>query len=77
MKPISVHVTEEDYEELKALAAGRRQPVAQLIREAMSSYLVRSRSSSSIRDLPALDAGRQLDDWEREELYDEMLEERG
>lgn len=77
MKPISVHVSEDDYEELKALAAHRRLPVAQLIREAMATYLVDSRSISSLRDLPVLDAGRQLEEWEREELYDEMTEGRG
>lgn len=76
MKPISVYVEELDYEELKALAASRRQPVAELIREAMTEYLVRSRAKSSMRDLPPLAAGRQREDWEREELYDEMLDER-
>ncbi len=75
MKPISVHVTEQDYQQFKSLAASAGRPVAELIREAMAMYLVESASGrSSIRELKPHDSGHLLADWTREELYDEMLE---
>lgn len=41
----------------------------------MIECLVKSRAKRSMRDPPALTAGRELEDWEREEFYGEMLEE--
>ena len=73
MKPISIHVAEDEYEELKSLAATRREPVAQLIREAMRAYLESERASESLRGLRAHDSGSLLRKWSRDELYDEML----
>lgn len=74
MKPISIHVAEDEYEELKALAASRREPVAQLIREAMRAYLASERAGESLLGLRAHDSGKLLRNWSRDELYDEMLE---
>ena len=70
MKPISIHVAEDEYEELKSLAAARREPVAQLIREAMRTFLESERESQSLRGLRAHDSGRLLENWSRDELYD-------
>lgn len=74
MRPISIHVAEEEYEELKSLAATRREPVAQLIREAMRAYLESERASQSMRSLRPHDSGALMKKWSRDELYDEMLE---
>ena len=75
MRPISVHVTEDDYQRFKLLAALRKRPVAELIREAMAHYLKQERRSGrSVLDIPAHDSGRMLRSWTRSELYDEMLE---
>ena len=74
MKPISIHVAEEEYEELKLLAATRREPVAQLIRKAMRAFLESERASESMRGLRAHDSGNLLRKWSRDEIYDEMLD---
>jgi len=75
MKPISVHVDEEDYEELKAIAARRGRPVAEVVREAMAEYLVRARPAGpSLLSLEPAEAGKQLSDWSRDELFEEMLD---
>ncbi len=75
MKPISVHVAEDDYRSFKALATLRHRPVAELIREAMRVYLKReSRTSRSVLEIPPHPSGKMLRRWTRSELYDEMLE---
>jgi hypothetical protein len=75
MKPISVHVSEDDYEELKSMAARTGRPVAELIRRAMAEYLDRERSGRrSLLDLPGHDSGRLRKAWTRSELADEMRE---
>lgn len=74
MKPISVHVDEEDYEELKAIAARRGRPVAEVVREAMAEYLVHERPAGpSLLTVGPVEAGRQIGGWSRNELFDEML----
>ncbi len=74
MRPISIHVTEDDYRSFKALAALRERPVAELIREAMAAYLEwQRRSRRSVLDIPPHPSGEMLRDWTRSELYDEML----
>jgi hypothetical protein len=76
-KPISVHVDDKDYEELKALAGRRGRPVAELVREAMAEYVVRERRTGTpLRDIPPRSLGRQLRPWTRDDLYDEMYAER-
>ena len=73
MKPISVHVSEDDYEELKSMAARTGRPVAELIRTAMAEYLDRERRGRrSILDLPAHDSGALREAWTRSGLLDEM-----
>jgi hypothetical protein len=73
MKSISVHVSEHAYEEFKSLASRRGRAVAELIREAMDSYLeAERRSSRSILDLEPLRCGRLLRPWTREEIFDEV-----
>lgn len=73
MKPISVHVSEDDYEELKAMAARTGRPVAELIRSAMAEYLDRERRSRiSVLELPPHDSGELRERWTRSELLDEM-----
>ena len=74
MKPISVHVTEDTYKELKSLAARSGRPVAELIRQAMADYLdLERRSHLSVLDIEPHDSGRLLSSWERSELLDEMM----
>ena len=73
-KPISVHVSDEHYSSFKALAARRRQPVAELIRQAMSDYLEHeTQASISLCELPAHPSGRLLEPWTRAELMEEMI----
>ena len=75
MKPISVHVSEADYEELKSMAARTGRPVAELIRRAMGEYLERERKSErSILAVTPHDSGELKAPWTRSELLDEMLE---
>jgi hypothetical protein len=73
MRPISLHVPDEAYSELKALANRRGQPVAALIREAMTEYLAREAGRSiSLLDLAPHPSGPLLEPWTRSELLDEM-----
>ncbi len=73
MKPISLHVEERAYRDLKSLAELSGRPVAEIIREAMSEYLSRRLGGTeSIFDLPSHQSGAQLSGWTREELLDEM-----
>jgi hypothetical protein len=73
MKPISLHVPDEAYSEIKTLAARRGKPVAELIREAMTEYLAReSGHSISLLDLKPHPSGPLLEPWTRSELLDEM-----
>ncbi|HUP41570.1 MAG TPA: ribbon-helix-helix domain-containing protein [Thermoanaerobaculia bacterium] len=76
-KPISVHVDEQDYEELKEMAGRRGRPVAELVREAMAEYVVRERSAGTrFSDIPPRSLGRPLRPWTRNELYEEMYGQR-
>jgi 16S rRNA U516 pseudouridylate synthase RsuA-like enzyme len=73
MKPISLHVNEDIYRDLRSLAERTGRPVAELIREAMSEYLTRRQGSGgSFLELPPHPSGAQLRGWSREELLDEM-----
>lgn len=75
MKPISVHVSEDDYQELKSMAARTGRPVAELIRRAMSEFVARERPEQrSVLQLPAHDSGRAKEPWTRSDLLDEMPE---
>jgi hypothetical protein len=74
MRPISVHVDDDDYRNLKELAERTGRPVAELIREAMAEYLSRRGGTGSLFDLPSHPSGRLLQPWDRESLFDEMLE---
>lgn len=76
MKPISVHVEEDVYEELKRIASRRHRPVAEEIREAMAEYVVRERRTGpSLFDRPPVDAGKQIAPFDRSDLFDEMIGE--
>ena len=73
MKPISLHVPDEAYSELKNLAVRRGRPVAELIREAMAEYLARETAREvSLLDLAPHPSGPLLEGWTREDLLDEM-----
>jgi len=75
MKPISVHVDERSYRDLRLLAERSGRAVAELIRDAMAEYLERRRGSAgSVMDIPPHASGAQLVPWSRSELLDEMLE---
>ena len=74
MKPISLHVEEKSYRELKSLAERTGRPVAELIREAMTEYaLHRHGASGSLFDLEPHPSGALLVPWTRAELLDERL----
>ena len=74
-KPISVHVDEAAYEELKALAGRRGRPVAELVREAMADYLTRERGNGTPwLEIRPRGGGRQVSGWSRSEIHDEMDE---
>lgn len=73
MKPISIHVPEEAYQELKSLAQRQGRPVAELIRQAMADYLDRDRRSGrSLLEVRPHRSGRLRKRWTRAELADEM-----
>lgn len=73
MKPISVHVDDRDYRDLKLLAERTGRSVAELIREAMSEYLGRRRGAGrSIFEMRPHRSGPLLEPWTREQLLDEM-----
>lgn len=73
MKSISVHVAENDYQELKAIAARSGRPVAELIRNAMAEYLKQERGNRhSIRGIAAHPSGALKKPWDRSDLLDEM-----
>jgi len=75
MKPISLHVEDEDYRTFKSLAERAGKPVAELIREAMVEYLDRrGKRKGSIFDVPPHPSGPLLAPWTRDELLDEMRE---
>lgn len=75
MKPVSFHVDERNYRELKFLAERSGRAVAELIREAMSEYVERRRGGGgSLLDILPHASGAQLSSWSRSELFDEMLE---
>jgi hypothetical protein len=73
MLPISIHVAEPDYVALKALAARRGRPVAELVREAMARYLHdERRHGESLATIPAHHSGKLRRRWRRSGLLDEM-----
>ena len=75
MKPISLHVDDDVYRNLKTLAERTGRPVSELIREAMSQYLDRKVGRGpSLFDMAAHPSGALLKPWTRQDLLDEMLE---
>jgi hypothetical protein len=76
MRTISLHVDDDHYQRFKHLAATRKRPITELIREAMRDFLLKEPSSGmTLENIPARDCGAFLTGWTRGELYDEMLEE--
>jgi Arc/MetJ-type ribon-helix-helix transcriptional regulator len=74
MKPISVHVPEGPYQELKSLAQRQGRPVAELIRQAMTEYLDRDRRAGrSLLEVRAHRSGRLRKRWTRAQIADEMI----
>jgi predicted transcriptional regulator len=75
MKSISVHLHEKAYQEMKALAAQRGRPVAELLRQAMDEYLERERGKGgSILERAGHESGRLLEVWTRDDIFEEMLD---
>ena len=74
MKPISVHVDEASYRELRSLAERTGRPVAELIREAMAEYTThRGGGGGSLFDLEPHPSGPLRAPWTRTELLDERM----
>lgn len=75
MRTISVHVSEADYAAFKSLAAQDERPVAELIREAMSRWLVEQRrNGGSLADIRPVDCGEMLRPFDRSEVGEEMFD---
>ena len=75
MRTISVHVSESDYANFKSLAAQAGRPVAELIREAMTRWLVdHRRNGGSLADVQPVDCGAVLRPFDRGEVADEMFD---
>ncbi len=75
MRPISLHVEDEEYRSFKRMAERAGKPVAELIREAMAEYLERrGRRKGSVFDLAPHASGELLRSWTRDELLGEMRE---
>jgi Ribbon-helix-helix protein, copG family len=75
MKPISLHVDEDSYGELKSLAERTGRPVAELIREAMAEYAAhRIGDAASLFELEPHPSGPLRAPWTRAELLDERLQ---
>jgi hypothetical protein len=74
MNTISLHVSEEAYQEFKSLAAREGRPVAELLRQAMAEYLSREgKRGASIFDIRPHPSGRLLKGWTRGGILDEMV----
>lgn len=75
MRAISLHVEDEVYRSLKALAEQSGRPVSELIRDAMAEYLGRKVGRGpSFLAIQAHASGAALEPWTREEILDEMLD---
>lgn len=75
MRMISLHVSDSDYTAFKSLAAQDERPVAELIREAMHAWLrTHQRVGGSLADVPVVNCGAQLRDFDRAELADELYD---
>jgi hypothetical protein len=73
MKAISLHVPDQTYDRFRELAARRGRPAAELIREAMESWLAVQQGEHSILDIQPRTCGRQLAEPDREATWDEMF----
>jgi len=75
MRTISLHVSESDYAEFKSLAGAADRPVAELIREAMASWLeAQRRTGPSLLAVELVDCGAVLRPFDRAEVADEMFD---
>ena len=75
MKPISVHVSENAYQELKSIAAREGRPVAELIRQAMAEFMERhQQKGGSVLDIEPHESGPLRKGWTRAEILDEMTD---
>jgi hypothetical protein len=59
VRVISVHVEEQNYRDLQALAGAQGRPVAALLREAMDAYARRQSAGPSMADLAPRSSGRE------------------
>ena len=71
MRVISVHVEEQRYRDLQAMAEAQGRPVAALLREAMDLYAKRPSVGHSMMDLAPHSSGRQRRE-AKPNLLDEM-----
>lgn len=71
MRAISLHVEDEVYRSLKALAERSGRPVSELIRDAMAEYLDRKVGRGpSLFEIPAHSSGAALKAWTRDEFLE-------
>ena len=76
MRPISVHVSESDYEAFRKAARQRGEPIAHLIREAMATYRVEHlERRTPLRGLEVADGAREQETLpDRVEIHDEIAD---
>jgi hypothetical protein len=76
MKPISVHVSESDYEAFRKAARQRGEPIAHLIREAMATYRVEHlERRTPLRCVEVADGAREQEPLpDRVEIHDEIAD---
>jgi hypothetical protein len=74
MKPISLTVDNEEYEEFRRLAAARKRSIAQLIRDAMAAYLQQLEQRPPLGDLAVLAGHRPTGPLPtRADIYDDIF----
>lgn len=75
MRPISLSVSEDEYEALRRVAKAQRRPVAQLIREAITWYRTEKlEARTKLERVPVLAGHRHREPSPaRAELYDDIF----
>jgi hypothetical protein len=74
VKTVSLHVSEQAYDELKSIAARQNRSVAGVIREAMDAYLAQEqRKGRSVLELEPFHCGPLREPWTRSDVFEEML----
>lgn len=75
---ISLDVPEREYRALESVADRRGQAVPEVARELISEFVSQQQGSGrSVLDIPPHPGGKPLRGWERDEIFDEMIQRHG